>query len=87
MKETIKAIFWGNIFQFEKCGIENGDIIRLTKQVNDAYDKILSLLDKENNEIVEQYEDLLCELNMLFYEEYFTKGFEIGHKLAIEALK
>ncbi|MBP3495268.1 MAG: hypothetical protein J6K52_03590 [Clostridia bacterium] len=87
MKEVIKSIFNGNAFCIEKCGESNEKILVATKRVNEAYDELVKLVGSENEEVIERYEDLICELNMLFYEEYFTKGFEIGHKLAFEILK
>ncbi len=86
MKETIREIFKGNSFSLEKCGMDNEAIKALRCELSRVYERMIEKIGEENELIVEEYEDLCCDLNMLFYEEFFIKGFEIGHKIALEIL-
>ena len=86
MKEIIKNMYRGNIFPAEKCGIDNREIKRLTKLLNDSYDNLKALLPKNYITPVCQFKELSTSLSIQYFEEFFTEGFKLGFRLAAEAL-
>lgn len=87
MKETIRQLFYGNIFPCERCGIEKAEIKTLARKVGEKRELLCKGLTEEQKTILEQYDDLLGELHSFFNEEFFVDGFSLGAKFIKEAIE
>ena len=86
MKETIRELFYGNIFPSERCGNNNTEIKALTKRLCEGRGKLCNSLSNEQKELLEQYDDLIGEMYSLYNEEFFVYGFSLGAKIIKESL-
>ncbi len=87
MKETIRELFYGNIFPSERCGNSNAEIKKLSKRLSEAREKLCEGFTEEQKALLEQYDDLSCELHSIFNEEFFVDGFSLGAKIVKEAIE
>ena len=84
MKETIKALFTGKIYPLEQCNIQDEEFLKLRKKLSE---KRQVLLKKVDSNLLEEYDNLVSELNFYFCQHHFCQGFETGMKLTVEAIK
>ena len=87
MKETIRELFYGNIFPCEMCGNNNDEIKSLSRKIIESREKLCENFTEEQKELLERYDDISCELHSLFNEEFFVCGFSLGAKLTKEAIE
>lgn len=83
MKETIKALFSGKLYPFENCNIQSEQFESVKKKLSEMRQELIKII---NNDKLEEYDNLVSELNFYFCEHYFCQGFELGMKLAIETI-
>ena len=83
MKETIKELFYGNIIPFEKS-VSSPEMKALTKSLWEQRERLTNMLNKEQLEALEKYDDLQGELSSLTNEEFFIDGFTLGAKFIID---
>lgn len=86
MKETIRQLFYGNIFPCEMCG-NTAEIKSLSRKLIESREKLLECLTEEQKSLLEQYDDMTCELYALYNEEFFVEGFSLGAKIVKEAIE
>ena len=87
MKETIRQLFYGNIFPCERCGNDNEEIKSLSRKLIESRENLCKNLTEEQKEFLERYDDISCELHALFNEEFFVSGFSLGAKFIKEAIE
>ena len=87
MKETIRELFYGNIFPCEMCGNNNHEIKKITKRLNEAREKLCEGFTEEQIALLEIYDDVSLELHAIFNEEFFVDGFSLGAKIVKEAIE
>ena len=85
MKETIRQLFYGNIFPCERCGNNNVEIKSLSRKLIESREKLRECLTEEQKSLLEQYDDMTYELHALYNEEFFVEGFSLGAKIVKEA--
>ena len=87
MKETIRKLFYGNIFPSERCGNGNLEVKTLARKIGEKRELLCECLNEEQKEILEEYDELLSELHSFFNEEFFVDGFSLGAKIVKEAIE
>ena len=87
MKETIRQLFYGNIFPSERCGNSNTEIKALSRKIIESRERLCENFTEEQKALLEQYDDISCELHSLFNEEFFVCGFSLGAKIVKEAIE
>ena len=56
----------------------------LAKKASEMYDKVILLLNKEQEEAMEKYIDALCDIEALFAKKAFCKGCEFASSFLLE---
>ena len=87
MKETIKELFYGNIYPSERCGNNNAEIKALAKKLSEKRELLCKKLTEEQKEMLEEYDEISCELHSIFNEQFFVDGFSLGARLIKEAIE
>ena len=87
MKETIRQLFYGNIFPSERCGNGKEEVKTLARKIGEKRELLCQGLTEEQKKILEEYDDLLAELHSFFNEEFFVDGFSLGAKFIKEAIE
>ena len=86
MKNTISALWNGNLAPWEEMGEHNRELMRLSGNSEKRKTELLRLLDDKGKELLEQYENAIGNWECLEIEDAFIKGFCLGAKLTAESL-
>ncbi len=87
MKETIRELYYGNIFPCERCGSNNSEIKSLAKKLGECRERLTNELTDKQKKLLEEYDNLSSELSCLYHEEFFAEGFSLGAKIVKEAIE
>ena len=86
MNEFIKAIFLS-----DNCGVEkfrlpkNKEYARINKKEDELYEKLKASLSPELFKLLDDFINTLLDRHAIISEQYYTAGFKIGLRIAIEA--
>ena len=67
----------------EKLAISTDKMAQLILEVSDNYDKLVSILDAEQNNLLEKFKDSLDTHNLEELHRYFSEGFIAGIKIGM----
>ncbi len=83
MKETLEKL-WDEYLSDECAVIDTDEERKLTKKTLELHEKVNGLLNKEQEEAVEKYVDVLCDMEALFVKKAFFKGCEFAVSFLLE---
>lgn len=85
MNDFIKAIFLCDTCGVEKIRLPLGkDYARLNKKEDELYEKLKASLSPELFKILDDFINALLDRHAIISEQYYTDGFKIGLRLAME---
>ena len=85
MNEFIKAIYLSDTCGVEKIRLPIGkDYQRLNKKEDELYEKLKASLSPELFKILDDFINALLDRHAIISEQYYTAGFKIGLRLAME---
>ena len=85
MKKITEKL-WNEYFAEECAAIESKEEKELSKKAIEMHEKAIELLTKEQNEVVEKYVDVMCEISESFSKKAFFKGCSFSLFFILEAL-
>lgn len=86
MNEFIKAIFMSGTCGVEKFRLpQDKEYIRINKKEDELYEKLKASLSPELFKILDDFINALLDRHAIISEQYYTAGFKIGLRIAIEA--
>ena len=85
MKKIIEKL-WNEYFADECSAIESQEEKELSKKAMEMHEKAIELLEKEQNEVVERYIDVMCEISDSFSKKAFFKGCSFALLFVFEVL-
>jgi len=84
MKQTLEKLW--NDYLLDECAMIDTDEERgLTKKAAELHENVNAFLNKEQQDTVEKYVDVLCDLEALFVKKAFCKGCEFAVSFLLEA--
>ena len=84
MKETLEKLW--NDYLLDECAVMDTDEERaLTKKTAELHEKANALLNKDQQDAVQEFVDALCDLESLFVKKAFCKGCEFAVSFLLEA--
>ena len=84
MKETLEKLW--NDYLLEECAVLDTDEERaLTKKTAELHEKANALLNKDQQDAVQEFVDALCDIESLFVKKAFFKGCEFSVSFLLEA--
>ena len=86
MENILRELWNGNLAPCEMRDRRQGEIEELIELVRRNKEDILRHADVVNREAVEKLEDCHSELEYIYSEEAFIKGFSLGVRLVFEAM-
>ena len=87
MNEFIKEIFLSSTLGAEKIRLPQGkDYARLNKKEDELYEKLKAPLSPELFNVLDDFINALLDRHAIISEQYYTAGFKIGLRLAMETL-
>lgn len=84
MKNTLEKL-WNDYLCDECSEIDSEEERELLKAAVEKHDIINGFLTKEQSKLVEEYVDILIEMNSFFSRKAFSKGCEFATSFFIEA--
>ena len=85
MNDFIKAIFLCDTCGVEKIRLPLGkDYQRLNKKEDELYEKLKTSLSPELFKVLDDFINALLDRHAIISEQYYTVGFKIGLRLAME---
>ena len=86
MRNTIEALWYGNIDPTRRFGRDNPKIRELERLMERNLDGLEKQLDEGERKVLQKYRDCEGEYHILSCEQAFCDGFCMGMKLCAEAL-
>ena len=84
MKETLEKLW--NDYLLEECAVLDTDEERaLTKKTAELHEKANALLNKDQQDAIQEFVDALCDMESLFVKKAFFKGCEFSVSFLLEA--
>ena len=84
MKETLEKL-WSD-YLLDECAVMDTEEERgLTKKTAELHEKANALLNMEQQDVVQEFVDALCDLESLFVKKAFFKGCEFALSFVLEA--
>lgn len=85
MQEFIKEIFMSDTCGMQKFRLpQSRDYVELNKKEDRLYEKLKASLSPELFEIFTEFLDTVIDVRAIISEQYYTAGFKIGLRLAME---
>ena len=86
MKQTLEKLW--NDYLLDECAVIDTDEERtLTTKAAELHENVNAFLNKEQQDTVEKYVDVLCDLEALFVKKAFCKGCEFAVSFLLETGK
>ena len=87
MNNTLKELWYGNLFPCESIRITTPEYKAITKQFYDAQERLETVVPKEIFHQIEELLNLAADMSSYFEAEAFCKGFRLGSRLTHEAFE
>ena len=84
MNKTLEKL-WDDYISDECAIIDTKEEKELIKKASKKHEFINGVLSKEENAVIEEYVDTLCEIQSCFAKKAFIKGCEFAASFIIEA--
>ena len=86
MRSILEELFYGNICPNTDCRSHDKEIKQLMGYIADHHDNLLSMLNEQQKELLEKFDDCYNELTDINEREIFSYAFKLGMRIAIEVL-
>ena len=86
MRSILEELFYGNICPNTDCRSHDKETKQLMGYIADHHDNLLSVLNEQQKEILEKFDDCYNELTEINEREIFSYAFKLGMRIAIEVL-
>ena len=86
MRSILEELFYGNICPNTDCRSNDKETKQLMGYIADHHDKLLSILNDQQKEILEKFDDCYNELTDINEREIFVYAFKLGARIALEML-
>ena len=86
MRSILEELFYGNICPNTDCRSHDKETKQLMGYIADHHDNLLSMLNDQQKELLEKFDDCYNELTDINEREIFSYAFKLGMRIAIEVL-
>ena len=86
MRSILEELFYGNICPNTDCRSHDKETQQLMGYIADHHDNLLSMLNEQQKELLEKFDDCYNELTDINEREIFAYAFKMGMQIAIEVL-
>ena len=86
MPKTLSDLFYGKIIPGERYCTNNGESRKKLDELELCRSQLRGVLPDQGKDLLNQYESLVGEMNVLACEEYFIGGYRLGARMTLEAL-
>ena len=86
MRSILEELFYGNICPNTDCRSHDKETKQLMGYIADHHDNLLSMLNEQQKELFEKFDDCYNELTDINEREIFSYAFKLGMRIAIEVL-
>ena len=86
MRYILEELFYGNICPNTDCRSHDKETKQLMGYIADHHDNLLSMLNEQQKELLEKFDDCYNELTDINEREIFSYAFKLGMRIAIEVL-
>ena len=86
MYKTLSDLFYGKIIPGERYCVNPGEARQKLEELELCRSKLRGELSDRGKDLLNQYESLVGEMNVLACEDYFVGGYRLGARMTIEAL-
>ncbi len=86
MRKLLEEFWYGNIFPQEQYAAQHPDIKPLLRLTEKNRTSLAETLTEAQKEILQKYDDVVCEMNGILEREIFIYAFRLGGRFAIETL-
>ena len=86
MRSILEKLFYGNICPNTDCRSHDKETKQLMGYIADHHDNLLSMLNEQQKELLEKFDDCYNELTDINEREIFSYAFKLGMRIAIEVL-
>lgn len=86
MAKIISQLYRGNLDPIRVVGNSNIEMRRTENLITSNFNKLQEILDEENKEILEKYNEYIKKYVALISEQAFCDGFCLGRKISSEAI-
>ena len=85
MRKTLEALYFGNLHPTESSAHKKSRYWQVSKQANEAYDKVQALLNDEQRNAFDNFVALQLSTQSEAELESFILGYRIGTRLLIDS--
>lgn len=85
MRKTLEALYFGNLHPTESSAHKKSRYWQVSKQANEAYDKVQALLNDEQRNAFDNFVALQLSTQSEAELENFILGYRIGTRLLIDS--
>lgn len=86
MKNLFEDLWYGNIAPIDNIRV-TPEIENKRRELSQRYDKLTEKLNKEQKQLLNEYDECNIELSNLYESRIFEHAFKLGANFAIEILK
>ena len=86
MRSMLEELWYGNVCPNTGCREATKEAKELMGYIADHHDKLLSILNDQQKEILEKFDDCYNELTDINEREIFVYAFKLGARIALEML-
>ena len=83
MRSILEELFYGNICPNTDCRSHDKETKQLMGYIADHHDNLLSMLNDQQKEILEKFDDCYNELTDINEREIFAYAFKLGARLLL----
>lgn len=83
---TLKDLYYGNLFPHEKCAKLDDETKELLGLLNRNEEKLTATLSEEQKESFEKYKECNQEISEICERNAFLNGFRLGARIIIEVV-
>ena len=83
---TLEDLYYGNLFQHEKCAKLDDEVKELLKLLNRNEEKLTATFSEEQKITFEKYKDCNREISEICEREIFLNGFRLGAKIIVDVV-
>ena len=86
MRTILEELFYGNICPNTDCRSHDGETKQLTGYIADHHDNLLSILNDQQKELLEKFDDCYNELTDINERDIFSYAFKLGARLILSVM-
>ena len=83
MRSILEELFYGNICPNTDCRSHDKETKQLMGYIADHHDNLLSMLNDQQKEVLEKFDDCYNELTDINEREIFAYAFKLGARIML----